>query len=1106
MTPQDRYVLRPGATPERELASVSREIPSDFSTGSRLDLGAIVGLADEFGLSATERERLFEAVEAAYSAAKLLNRDIAEWIDQPQAAVVRRQLTILFCDLVGSTDMAERLDPEDLIAAISEYRGVCKAALDRWQGRLAKFLGDGILALFGWPVANEDDAERAVFAALEMVAAVNELNASDGTPLLARVGIATGVVVIGDVGVDGLYERDCVVGAAPNLAARVQAFATPGTVIIAPQTRALVGERFNLESQGKHRVKGITGFVEMWRVLGADRTKNRFEAKAGNLVPLFGRENEIARLTELWQCCARSEGKIVIISGEAGMGKSRLLQELRTRAEGAAHMAFQCLHYHANTALAPFIDKLHHDAGIAQGANEAERFEKIECMVHGWEIDNKSEAVRIVSALLSVPLAEGMEPLKLSPLKLRERTIELLIDHMEKASVKRPLMLIFEDVHWADPSTIELLKSLVKRFTSLPILLVMTAREPMQIEATESMPLTKLDNQAVGEMLRYLAKDSGIPQRTMESIAQSAQGVPLFLEELTGCIDVAWAENADGGGIPATLQDLLAARLDNLGDGREIVNVAATIGMAFSAECMALLVPLPLSVVESRLHKLCEDGILRTRTDPDGAEEFEFRHALVGETAYNAQLKTERRKLHKQIAETLEKHFPLVVERDPERLGRHYVRARESITGANYYYKAGLKALQSSAITEAIRNLTEGLSSITDLPPSLECSQIKLRLLATLGTAYMQAKGWAAPEVEEAYAAADGLSHAASDTSEAVWILWGTWVYQEVRGRIDKATATLARIRKVATVTNDDVPILVCDMMALQVHFYAGRFDDSIVSYEEFLNRYDTAKHRALTETYSTDLQLVSFIHHTLALFIAGKTDAAMAHVAKTEALLESHDHAHTISWGHTWSSVIHLLQGDTVKVGRNIAHGASIAQEQGFAYVISMARVFEGWIDAQNGEPARGEEKMALGIREFTSTGAAIAVPFFQTLRAEALTACGRHREALELLDQACDQIALWGEGWQAPEAYRVRGKALAAMNDPTALDAFEKAIGLAIAMNAPRWQLRAAHDYALYLIHKDDPTGASKVLKPLRPVMASMQPPPIHDAAWHLCERMID
>lgn len=1089
---------------------------SHYSTlfaAERIDLDALRGLtADdlkELGIPPGDRKRMVDAIAK-------LNRDagtdadpvVVDWVDRPQSAVVRRQLTIAFFDLVGSTDLSERLDPEDLIDAVSAYRAACKHALDRWQGRLAKFLGDGILALFGWPAANEDDAERAIFAALETVEAVSHLRASDGTPLSARVGIATGLVVIGDVGVGGLYERDCVVGAAPNLASRVQSFAAPGSVAIAPQTRRLIGERFELESIGEQSLKGFSEPVEIWMVLGVHRNKNRFEARGGGgaAPPLFGRDQEVDRLSRLWETASHGEGRAIVITGEAGIGKSRLLQDLREKTAFAAHLDYQCFHYQTNTALAPFIEKLQHEAGISRATPPEECLEKIESLTREWGLETSpAEVSALIAALLSVPHSHLTPGLNLSPHRMRERIVGLLMERIEKTAALQPLVLIFEDIHWADPSTIEFLETLIPRLAHHSILLVMTSRTALFDGAIEEMHLGRLDPDAVARMLHFLSDESRMPPQALASIAESAQGIPLFLEELAGSIGHTWDDRDESGGIPSTLQDLLTARLDHLGAGREIVNVAATIGMAFSLDLLGLLLPTPLGVMEGRIQTLCDEGILRSRTGPNGEAQFEFRHALVGETAYRAQLKADRRKLHKQIALTLERHFPRVAEHEPERLASHFVRARESIAGARYFQKAGQKALQSSAVTEAIRNLTEGLAAVETLPPSPECDWVKLRLQASLGTAHMQASGWAAPEVEAAYEAAASLSHAASTNSEAIWILWGAWVYLQVRGRIDESTRAAGRIRQVAERGGEETSLLIADMIALQAHFYSGQLKETETVSASFLGRYRSEDRQALTDAYSTDLQLVALIHQSIALWIAGETERSEKCVCEIEQLLAEINHQHSIAWGHTWGSVVHLLRGDTAKVEEKIRLGTRISHEQGFAYVTAMARIFEGWVDAQRGDLELGEQKMALGIQDFCSTGAEIAVPFFQTLRAEVLCDCGKYDEALRILNYAGNQVSLWGENWQAPEIYRIRGKVHATRNDrgaDSAADAaFQMAMTTAKARSAVRWQIRAAHDYAAHLFARGDTVAGINTLDTVAGLLRRDDPAPenIRTRAWY-------
>ena len=1063
----------------------------------------------ELGIPLGDRKRLLRSIAALFpDEDQAQEPQVIERADTEELAVERRHLTIAFCDLVGSTDLAGRLDPEEMGEIIRDYKSCCLEIMERWQGKIAKFLGDGILVLFGWPKAREDDAERAIHAALELTAAVGRLRSSDGEALSARVGIATGLSIIGDVGVSGVIERDSVVGATPNLAARVQSIAEPGEVAIAPQTRHLVGQRFDLESLGDHQLKGIPEPVEIWRVKGVQSGKNRFEAKIGNtLSPMIGRQEELDKLAELWRTASAGTGQSILITGEAGIGKSRLLQALTEQIGDNRVLNFQCLPYYSDTALSPIIERLNSKAGITPGASPEERIEKLRALLDRWGLDIP-DAFPLLAMLLSIPLGDEIEQPDLSPMRLRKRTLELLIDMIEYAGSKAPMLVIFEDLHWADPTTLDLLEPLMARVQDSQILLVMSSRTPILEGTVERMDLPRLPSETVEELVGQLVVDAELPPGACASITASAEGIPLFVEELTRTFIESYGpagkEHGRGETVPAGLTDLLASRLDSLPESKEIAFVSAVFGRPISLEQIERLVPTPADQLERQVSALCDAGIFSRESRPDGNDSYFFRHALVREVAYHSQLKQRRRELHGHIATALEEHYPTMRELEPAVLGRHYIEAGQVEPGANLLLEAGSKALQSSALKEAIANLSQGLDAIQSLPPARARDQAELRLQATLGTAHMQAKGWASDEVEKAYSAAGRLSYSAGSISEAIWVLWGTWVYHLVRGRIADASSVLGRIKERAEEDSDNAESkIVADMIALQVGFYAGQFDQSSQTSRSFLERYQPEAHGHLTESYSTDLEIVCLTHYSINLWVSGEIDQSIELAERADRLLDESEHPHTIAWGHTWSSLVPLFRGQIDRVSEKLSIALPIAKEQGFAYVAAMATMLEGWIDSRNGHRETGCQKIEKGLDTFCTTGAEITVPFFKTLHAEILFEHGDHLSSLMLLGQAGQQIERWGETWQEPEVHRVRGKVLAACQQDYVSEAersFRLAAALAEKSGAHTWFVRASLDLARHLLAQQKPDQAREALEPTADLIAKMSRCPEAEAAQAL------
>lgn len=1059
----------------------------------QIDLDVLPDLTDaelkDLGIALGDRKRILRAVAAARDAGQLTGAPAAAKSrprsKQPaSAAAERRQVTIVFCDLVGSTELAGRLDPEDLGAVMRAFQQCCVSVVERWDGHLAEFLGDGAVVYFGWPTAHEADAERAVHAALDLTQTAGCLSAVDGSRLSARAGIATGMVVVGEIRSAGVAQRDGAVGETPNLAARLQAIARPGEVAISAQTRRLIGDRFDVDSLGEHTLKGIASPIEVWRVNGAIAHKSRFEARVGRrALPLAGRQDELATLGQCWDACRSGIGRPILLSGEPGIGKSRLLQAFveRTRDVPSHYIQVQCSPFHVSTPLLPFIDWLKESTGFSRDADPRMAVQGIDAYVVGLGFD-PGKTVPLLAALLSVPLGAAYVPLNFSPRLQRDRTIQLLIDIVEHLAALRPVMIVVEDLHWADPTTVELLRRLVVRIRTVPVLLVMTARTEFSstFDAVQRIDLGRLPPAPAVAIVANLTDQKPLPPAVVDAIIGSADGVPLFVEELTRALvesgrlrDIGDRYELAGTNldlaVPATLHDLLVARLDSLPVGKEVAQVASALGRSFSVKLLRSVAPVLGRQLSGDLEQLVAAGILEVEGDAGNDTTYAFRHALIREAAYHSQLKARRREVHELAARVLEQEYPVLVEQEPELLAHHHAEGGGPLPAAAYLLKAGRRALQACATHEATAHLARGLSLLEALPRSPERDRTELRLQAILGTCYMQARGWAAEEVATAYAAAANLSQAAETTAEAIWILWGQWVYYQVRGRIDEALEASARIQVLADRERNVEAELVADMIALQVLLYAGRFEESRARSESFTRRFDADRHRGLTDLYSIDLELVCEVHHSIALWIIGAVAQAEAVARRAEALAARLNHTYSVAWCCIWGSMVDVLLGRIDQADARCQRGMRIAQEQQYAYVAALGEMMAGWIDGLRGAPDDGADRISAGLAAFCATGSEIVVPFFRTVQAELLLERGRASEALELVDEAIRRIEQWGERWQEAEVHRVRGNALAALAgdtpDPAIEASYRRAIAIAERQGATGWQLRARADLARYL-----------------------------------------
>lgn len=994
----------------------------------------------------------------------------------------RRQITIMFCDLVESTKLASELDPEDLAHVLRAYRHCCAELIGRWNGYVARYLGDGVVAYFGWPHAQEDDAERAVRAGLELTVAVGRLHAGGETgALMARVGIATGLVLIGELIGEGFAQEETVIGTIPNLAFRLQAVAAPASVVIPTSTHRLIAGRFDCASLGQHQLKGFRDAIELWRVDRVASTTRFGVRLAQRLTPFVGRKREKKALLDMWSRAEQGHGQAALIVGEAGVGKSRLARVFAERLSGTAHAMpyWQCSSLHSNSALHPFIEHMYRVAGIAVDDAPALKRLKAEAL---WAESGQDaqEAASALAAILAVPARDGApQPV---PSLQHQHLLTAVAQFIRGGARERPLLLTVEDIQWADPTTIELMRQVIAASGGERIMVLLTARAGVNMDwaaksGVTTITLRGLTRQTTHHMLGQMTDGKTLPKKLADAIVSTADGIPLFVEELTRSVLESGRvqETAEGFelskpgrelAVPPTLRDSLTARLDRLSVDKEIAQVAASIGRTFSPRLMSLVLQRPEAALGDAFAQLVDAGILEQRGAAT-ARRYVFRHALIQEVAYQSQLNARRREIHWRIGRAIESQFPEEALAFPENMARHFTEADVPEIAARYELEAGRKALHLSASREAIAHMKKGLELVAQLPQSPASDALKLRLNASLGSAFMLAKSWAAPEAEAAYRAATGLIHAAADPAEAIWILWGSWVHHQARGNIVEADAVRGQLRMAAKRKGDATSRLIVDMISLQVSFYAGRFAESIRYCRAVDGGFREADGGALTGLYTIDLRLVSAVHGAIAWWVRGAADKAAALVADAERLARAIGHPHSLAWTLTWGAMVHLLAGDVDVLAARLDEGVALAGEHGFPYVIAIGSIMKGWALAQRGSLSQGIADMQQSLIAFQATGASIAVPHFLTLIAELLADAGRSEEALALARQAEMRVERWGERWQLSEVYRVMAKSIAIGGVPSqaAETLFARAIEVAEMQGARGWALRAQASRARHL-----------------------------------------
>jgi class 3 adenylate cyclase/predicted ATPase len=974
----------------------------------------------------------------------------------PTIDAERRQLTVMFCDLVGSTPLSVRLDPEDLRGIIGAYHRCVTEIVEGFGGFVARYMGDGVLVYFGYPQAHEDDAERATRCGLALVDRVPQLNQAE--ELHARVGIATGLVVVGGE----VVEHD-VAGDTPNLAARLQALAEPDTVVIAASTRRLTGDLFEYRNLGKIEVKGIAGPVSAWQALRPSAVASRFEALRGSVLsPLVGRNEEIDLLSRRWTRAKAGGGQVVLIWGEPGIGKSRLAAVLAERLHDEPHIRLRyfCSPYHQDSALYPFIDQLGRAAGLLAQAAPT------------------NEDVAFLADLLSLPASERHPLPNLSPQRKKERTLEALIRQLEGLARQQPVVMVCEDSHWIDPTSRELLDLTVKRVHSLPVLLIVTFRPEFQPPWTGQpqvtmLALSRLDRRDRTALVEQIAGGKPLPSEVIDQIADRTDGVPLFVEELTKSVlesgllreetesyalDCALPPFA----IPASLHDSLMARLDRLPSVRQVAQIGAAIGREFSYQLVNTLSRLSEEELQAALGRLVSSELVFQRGTPPDAV-YAFKHALVQDAAHGTLLRASRQQLHAQIAETLETHSPELMDTQPELFAQHYAQAGLVDKAVAYWGKAGHNSAARSAMVEAAAQFQKALDQLTLLAHTAERQQLELEFWSALGAVLQAVKGQAAPETGHAYARARALWEQLGSPSEFLHIPYGQSFHHIFRGeldlgqRLDKDLLRLSRRR-------DDSTGLVLGHLSSGVNLmYRGRFASSRTHLEEALALYDPIMWGSLIHHAGPHPQVVARGFLGIDLLCLGYPDQALAQ--SNAAIAEARRLAHppSLAASLAMGTGLLLLTGDNAALDEQAVQLIAVATELGFPRWHAQGTICRGWVRVKNGDVVEGISLLRSGSKAYSGTGSLSWMPHYFALLARACEIAGQIEEGLKLLDDAFQIAERTGERLLAGELHRHKGQLLLRQaHSEAAEEQDRKALSIAEEQGAKLWELRAATSLA--------------------------------------------
>ena len=833
------------------------------------------------------RRKLLDAIAALRTDAK--GEMLAEVASTPSGE--RRQVTVMFSDLVGSTALSTRMDPEDLREVISAYQKCVADTVQRFGGFVAKYMGDGVLVYFGYPQAHEDDAERAVRAGLEVVTAVSDLKTH--ATLQTRVGIATGLVVVGDLIGSGASQEQAIVGETPNLAGRLQSIAKPNSVIIAESTRKLVGNLFELQDVGAKDLKGIAEPVRAWEALRASSANGRFEAlRAPSLTALVGREDELELLLRRWSKAKSGHGQVVLICGEAGIGKSRLIVALfeRLAIQPHARLRHFCSPQHTDSALYPIIGQWERAARFAQDDTPQGRLDKLDAVLARTSASKENAA--LFADMLSLPNDGRYPTLELTPEQRRERTFQALNLQLKALTSPRPVLMIVEDAHWADPTSLEAFGQAVDQIASLSALAIVTFRpefEPPWVGRSHvtSIALKRLAEHDVRDMIDHVVGDKLLPPGVRQDIIERTDGIPLFVEEMTKAVLEAENESAaqrmavavpsSALAVPPSLLGSLLARLDRVGPAKEVAQIGAALGRKFSHALLAAVVHKPDAELASALDRLVAAGLLfRQGVAPQTT--YLFKHALVQDAAYGTLLREPRRVLHARIAETLETQFTEIAENRPELLARHATEAGQIEKAAYFWEKAGQRSLDHSAFVEAAAQITQAINQIAVLPaaPALRSKQIKLQV--ALITPVIHVKGYAAPETKAAaekarllIQQAEALGEALEDQLLLFSALYGVWGATYVAfddGDVVRKLA--AEFMMLAEKQGATVPLLIGHRVMGISLFWTGEIAKGRKHLDEAANLYEPREHRPLATRFGHDPGVAALINRAFALWSLG--------------------------------------------------------------------------------------------------------------------------------------------------------------------------------------------------------------------------------------------
>ncbi len=1032
---------------------------------------------------------------------------------RPPSDAERRPLTVMFCDLADSTELSTKLDPEDLQDVIRAYQKICTSMIQKFGGFVAKYMGDGILVYFGYPKSLERNAERAVRSGLAIIAAIGELNRTLGREksidMAVRVGVATGMVMVGEVVGEGMAQERTVIGEAPNLAARLQGEAGRNGLVIGGLTRELAGSDFVYRDLGARDLKGIAGLVQTWGVVGiADDLVENADSNetdgAAEVPELVGRDEETGLLRRAWASTQEEgRGQVVTVGGEAGIGKSVLIDGLKAEAReaGMQSITFRCSPYHTSSTLYPLIGQLMRLAEWRPEDDSEAKLAKLEATIKNYDLP-PGETVPVIASLLSLELpADRYPPTQTTPQQQKQQTQDTLIAILLESAEHQPLLTLWEDLHWADPSTLELLGLLIEQAPTAALLIITTARPefvPPWPARSHITPITlnRLERPHAEALIARVAGTKPLPAEVVDHIVIKTDGVPLYVEELTKTILVSDILSDAGDhyeltgplsslSIPDTLQESLMARLDRLPQVRELAQLGSVLGREFAYEMISGLSSISEETLQEGLGQLVEAEMLYQRGRPPRAR-YVFKHALVKDAAYGSLLRGPRQLYHRQVAELLEEKFPDIVEAHPELLAHHYSAAGVADRAVAYWQLAGQRAIERSANAEAIAHLSFAIDLIGTLPADDDMAQRELKLQTMLAGPLIAIEGYGAPETAAAFARALELSKRVNDTTLFFPVLYQQWVLNLIGSKIDECGKLARQFLDLADAQQDTLPKILGHRVTAVSHYFLGELFLARPEFETAISLYDDEQHKASTYQFAQNPKSASMAFLAHNLYLLGYPDQARA---MTDAAVH---HARDIDHANTLAYVLYFANDKVAYCRRDLDTAIRdndallrLADEQGLVLWKAYATVQSGWILSMQGHHDEAIETARRGLKDVRKTVTGLDQPYAMSQLIEVLSAAGKHDEALDLSDTAIELVDQTNERLFEAELYRQRGEQLIKAKGPKkakdAEKAFLKSLDIAKNQQAKTWELRTAMSLARLWQQQKKADDARNILKPV-------------------------